>query len=374
MTRIDTLIEKIEKLQYSKETKTFKTGMFPSIRFHSFLPYLREDNNIFFPASIAFLLLKYAGQLEERQRQKVNEIVNAIRNNYPLYSGLKKNFLYNFYQTNPSNHYPNGFILSRFKHFKLAEDADDTVIITMTLHDISSERINNIRDELVRFSNLNRKRVKGIGSQYSKLPVYGTWFGSGGMPIEIEICVLCNILYFTFINKLELKDQDKASIEFIRIAINNKDLVNNSFQISGMYPEPAVILYHITRLCSVMEEPRRYFDTERLIETIKYQLAKSKSLLERVILSTSLMNLGQEAEAVVWALEDDILTKDFRSFPFFIAPMLSGSSNKILALLKKSSAFHILFRCEAFYYTLLLEYEILVKSTSTNSSKKQTYS
>lgn len=368
--KIEAIIEKIEKLQFSEETKTFKTGMFSSKRFHSVLPYLREDNNIFFPASIAFILLDLVGQLDEKQRQKVNKIIDGVRKNYQFYAGLRNNFLYNFYRTQPNQHYPNGFVLSKFEHFMLAEDADDTVMITMTLNDISQERIISVREELVQFSNLNQKKIKGIDSQYSKLPVYATWFGSGKMPIEIEICILCNILYFTFINELELNAQDQASIEFISIAINNNDIINNSFQISGQYPKPSVILYHITRLCSAMKEPGRYFNAEKLTEIIRHQLFKSKSLLDNIILSISLMNLGQAAEPVAYELEGEVLKNDFKTFSFFVAPMLSGSSNKILSLMKRNSLFHILFRCEAFYYTLLLEYEILTKNSFNNASKR----
>jgi hypothetical protein len=363
MSKIDELIGKLESLQFSGETGKFKTGMFPSERFHYFLPYLRKDDNIFFPAAIAFILLKNLKPLETKQREKVTKIIDGIRQNYPYYSSLSSDFIYNFYQTKPYKHYPNGFILSRFKHFILADDADDTVIISMTLNDLSSERINAIRERLVQFSNLKQKKIKGIAPLYSELPFYATWFGSGRMPIELEICILCNILYFTFSNKLELNLQDKASLELIRRAIDNNDIVANSFQISGQYPKTSVILYHITRLCSVINKPDDYFDTEKLIKIIRSQL-KTKSLVEKIILSISLMNLKQSCEPIAWELEDKNLQKDFRSFPFFIAPILSGSSNKILTQLKKYKLFHILFRCNAFYYALLLEYEIMIKTTS----------
>lgn len=363
MSKIDKLIEKLERLQLSGETENFKTGMFPSERFHDFLPYVRKDDNIFFPAAIAFILLKNLKHLETNQREKINKIIDGIRQNYPFYSSLSSDFIYNFYQTRPHKHYPNGFILSRFRHFILADDADDTVIISMTITDLSSERISVIRERLVQFSNLKQKKIKGIGSLYSELPFYATWFGSGRMPIELEICVLCNVLYFTFSNKLELNAQDKASLELIKRAIDTNDIVGNSFQISGQYPKTSVIVYHITRLCSVIDKPDEYFDTERLVEIIRSQL-KTNSLVEKIILSISLMNLKQSCEPIAWELEDKRLQKDFRSFPFFIAPILSGSSNKVLTLLKKYKLFHILFRCNAFYYALLLEYELMVKTTS----------
>lgn len=371
MSKIDALIEQLEYLQFSDETGVFKKGMFPSQRFHGFLPYLREDNNIFFPALIAFLLLKNLKQLEQEQCEKVNKIINGIRKNYQTYSSLSSDSLYNFYQTKPHQQYPNGLVLSKFKHFILADDADDTVIISMTLNNLSSERINRIREKLVQFSNLNPKKIKGIDSQYSELPFYAIWFGSGRMPIELDICVLCNILYFTFINKLELNLQDKASLELIKRAIDNNDIVTNRFQISGVYyAKTSIILYHITRLCSVISEPSMYFNTERLVEILRSQL-KTKSIVEKIILSISLMNLGQSPEPIAWELEDKSFKKDFKAFPFFIAPILSGSSNKILTQFKKYKLFHILFRCDAFYYALFLEYEIMIKTTSNSEILRQ---
>jgi hypothetical protein len=365
MNKIDALIEKLGSLQISDETTLFNKGMFVSERFHKFLPYLRKDDNIFFPASIAFLLLKNIDLLETNQRQRVDKIIDGIRDNYASYSGTNNNFIYNFYQAKRRKHYPNGFILSRFEHFKLPDDADDTVIISMTLQRLSSERISEVRERLVQFSNLHRKKIKGIKPLYAELPFYATWFGSGKMPIELEICVLCNVLYFTFSNKLELNKQDKASLELIKRAIDNNDVVENSFHISGQYPKPSVILYHIARLCSIITNPDVYFDTTKLTAMIRAQL-KTTSLLEKILLSTSLMYLQQRCEPVAWELGDKNLQKDFRSFSFFTAPMLSGNTNKLFIRLKKYKLFHIFFRCEAFYFTILLEYEIMAKSISDN--------
>ncbi len=364
MTKIDRLLETIEKLQVRQETNIFQPGMFVSQRSHRSLPYYREDNNIFFPASIAFLLLKYKEQLDVPQQARVQRIVDGIRKNYPQYESRSNKALYNFYQTNPPRQYPNGRVLSKFNHFILADDSDDTVMITMTQENVSAERIQEIRENLVKFSNLQQKKIKGLSAKYSSLPFYATWFGSGRMPIEIELCILCNILYFTFHYGLELNEQDKASLEFIRIALETEDIVHNSFQISGQYPNTSVIVYHIARLCSAMKEPSEYIDLKKLTSILHRQRTQSTSLLEKILLATSLMQLGQEAEPVGWEADKAALQKAFDSFPFFIAPILSGTTNNALNQLKKNGLFHILFSCEAFYHTLLLEYELLQKKAN----------
>ena len=364
MTRINTLIEQLEQLQYASDTETFDKGMFSSVRFHNTLPYRREDNNIFFPATIAFMLLRYIHLLDTGQSKRVNTIIEGIRNNYDPYLSTSDPFSYNFYKTLPNQHYPNGHFLSKINHFGLADDADDTVIMTMSLSDVSEERIHNVREELVKFANLTNKKIIGIDAEYADLPFYGTWFGSGRMPIEIEFCVLCNILCFTFMYDLELNTQDRASLEFIQKTIRNKDIINKRFLISGMYPRTSVILYHITRLYAIMKDPSPYFDKDELIELAKEQCSITSSPLERIICSISLMRLGETPEYIAWNLNDESFQKDCDTFPFFTAPMLSGTSNRVLNYLKKFDIFKIHFRSKAFYYSLLLEYEVLMKTTS----------
>ena len=65
-----------------------------------------------------------------------------------------------------------------------------------------------------------------------------------------------------------------------------------------------------------------------------------------------------------WDLNDATFQKECETFPFFTAPMLSGTSNGLLNYLKQFDFFKIHFRCKAFYYTLLLEYELLRKESA----------
>jgi hypothetical protein len=95
VNKIDFLIEKLESLQIAAQADGLEKGMFGSQRFHSFLPYLRKDNNIFFPASIAFVLQNLSPHLELRQREKVDRITEGIRNNYHLYASAGCDFVYN---------------------------------------------------------------------------------------------------------------------------------------------------------------------------------------------------------------------------------------------------------------------------------------
>lgn len=332
--------------------------MFRTERFHCCLPYLREEDNIFYPASIAFVLLQQMDKLSSSQADTVNRIVNGIRANYPYYSGLQLEYTYNFYCIRPDRHFPNGYILSRIKHFRLPEDADDTSLVSLTLDNLSTETIQTLHQKFAQHANLSRKQIQDVDPRYASLPFYTTWLDSGKMPMDLDICVICNMLSFVFKHKLELNAQDKASLEVLRRAIESNDLVNNSFYISGSYARPSILFYHLARLCAFMENPADHLDIKNLVRIIHTQWQVSTGFMDRLLISIALMKLGQPTEQLSWNIDDPKLKKEFKQFAFFIAPMGTGTHSAFLNRLKSKRIVHILYRNEAFYYTLLLEHAL----------------
>ncbi len=357
MEKIDLLINEIEKQQVKSANRYYTPGMFPSVRRHPYFSYRREDSNIFYPALVAFTLMPFLSEVSNNQRQKLQIIIDGVKRNYSFYKSLSHPYLYNFYQANPSKHYPNGYFISKFNHFKLPDDADDTVILTMTLDEVEKERVNSIRKELVKFSNLKQKQVKFTLEKYKELPAYGVWFGTGRMPIELDLCVMSNILYFTFKYACPLNRHDLASLEFIEKAILDDDISKFPFNISYTYPDTSIMLYHIARLCSIMDEPGKFLPVNLITQKTSERLAKAEGILEKIILSTSLARLGIKTGKIDYRLKD--LEKEFDSFHFFIAPMLCGTGNSLLYHFAKYKIFHILFGCKAYYYALAFEHEML---------------
>ncbi|MFA6262098.1 MAG: hypothetical protein WC760_11555 [Bacteroidia bacterium] len=359
MNTTDRLLQKIESLQFSADTQKFRKGMFRTERFHCCLPYWREEDNIFYPASIAFVLLQLQNKFTPAQADAVNRVVNGIRANYPYYSGLQLEYTYNFYCIRPDRHFPNGTILSRIKHFRLPEDADDTSLVSLTLENMPAETVHTLHQKFAQHANLSRKQIQDIDPRYASLPFYTTWLDSGKMPMDLDICVICNMLSFVFKHELELNAQDKASLEVLRRAIESNDIVNNSFYISGSYARPSILLYHLARLCTFMENPTEHIDTEKLVQLIRAQWDKSSGFMDRLLLSIALMKLGQPSEPLLWNMDDPHLKNEFKTFAFFIAPMGTGTHSAFLNWLKSKRIVHILYRNEAFYYTLLLEHALL---------------
>lgn len=332
--------------------------MFPSQRVHPFLPYRREDSNIFYPALIAFTLQPLLGEFAPEERKKVVGLIEGVKANFPAYESLRAPGLYNFYRTNPPEPYPNGVFLRHYKHFRLAEDADDTVMISTLLEELPEERLEWLREELVRFSNLKGARLRHPLPAYSAIPAHGVWLGTGAMPVEVDVCVLCNILYFTARKGRAFNTTDLASLDFIRRALVTGDLFQHPFLLSYYYPDPTVILYHIARLWSALEHPGRYLPGREIVAALWRRLEEvGDALIPRIMLDSALLKLGQEPPMFSYAMEE--LEVAAQRFPFFIAPMLAGTRSKTLNSWAQRRIFQVDYRCEAYFFALAVEYEMI---------------
>ena len=374
MTRIDDLINRISALQINSSSPFYEAGMFATQRTNKYLGYQREDSNIYYPAIIAFTLGRLRKYLTSDQSDKLRQIIHGVVLNFPLYRNKVHPELYNFYKINPVDHYPNGRILSKFRHFILPEDADDSCIISMVLKDMHLERQENIeslKNQLLIFSNGYRKHIKSAPQKYRDLKAYGMWFGSGRMPIEFDLCVTTNILCFVFENEFPLQEQDLDALEYVNMALQSKDVEHDPFAVSYTYAKPVVLLYHIARLFSVMPDPDKYLSRKDIIEQLQRQLKQADRKFVKIIAASALIRMGCQPAEIEYEL--DTLHDEFKSFGFFIAPLLKGTNNVILNAVAKWDVFHLLYDCEAYYYTLVLEYEIL-KQAMVSSEVKATAS
>lgn len=352
------LITKLASCQVGDGAPLFEPGMFPSERRHPFLPYRRPDNNIFYPALIDFTLSPLLDRMEPEDRGEVLRILKAIRANYPGYESTRQPGLYNFYRTDPPDPYPNGYLLRHIKHFRLAEDADDTVMITSVREDVSEETIDSIREELVRFSNLGGQKLRHQLAKYASIPAYGVWFGTGAMPVEVDLCVLCNILYFSArVNRFG-NAADRASLEFIRTAVVDGDIFEHPFLLSYYYPDPTVILYHVARLWSALPRPEKWLPRTETIAAIQRRLGEVEGLLPRILLHTALLKIGEPEPSRLEYTQPELATS-IGEFSFFIAPMLAGTSLGWLNKLAEQRLFQVDYSCPAYYYAVVLEYEVL---------------
>ena len=182
-THIDILIERIALCQ-SRGDKFFPEGIFPSYRQNNYLFYKRPDTNIFYTATIVFILNQIKHKVSEKSQTIIKEITEKAIKNYPDFQNKDGLKTYNFWQTKPSKHFPNGFIFRHLDHFRIPDDIDDTSLVYLTLPQ-SKKDVIWLKEKL----KLHTVPSLGVGGA-----VYSTWFGKN-MPIEFDVCALCNLMY-----------------------------------------------------------------------------------------------------------------------------------------------------------------------------------
>ena len=347
------LVDKIGNLQ-SDGDRYFPEGIFPAYRDNSLIGYNRPDTTIFFSAIISFTLQSIRGSADIETQQKIDLIVNKVIQNYPDFrnkDGLKT---YNFWKTKPSKHFPNGHIFRHFEHFRIPDDVDDTAFIYLT-SDPDRAEILWLKEKLKQHANGSKQWIQNTYPEYRQLKAYSTWFGKN-MYIEFDVCVLTNILYFIFRNDLPLNEHDHDSLEYIRSVVATNRYLDVPFRCAHQYPRTSLIIYHVSRLIAAFDPLALQSIKEKLIDDALKLLKESKSPMDKVILSTSLLRFGIKAERI--PIETFTLN-DFKGFYFFIAGLLTAYENKILYKISGNELFHMHWLCEAHNWTLLAEYEIL---------------
>jgi hypothetical protein len=225
---INKLIQRIERLQ-SKGEKRFEKGIFPSLRVNPIWGYSRADNNIFASLSVCFILKSVFDHLEEAEKAKVGLMIENVIQCLPNYQTDSNRHTYNFYRKGVHEHFPNGLLMHRFKHFKLPDDIDDTALAYVVM----GLPVTLLRTEL-------QKHAHQSG-------VYDTWFGIN-MPKEKDVCALCNLMYLVFSSDDILNANDEKTLAFLNDIIVSESFLKNPFWLSRHYGTVPLIVYHFARL------------------------------------------------------------------------------------------------------------------------------
>ena len=355
MKNIDLYIQKIADLQSSGDV-FFSEGLFPAQRINSKIGYNRPDTTIFFTAIITFTLQRIKPFLSENNKRIIEQIIEKATQNYQDFQNKDGLKTYNFWKTKPSKHFPNGYIFKYFNHFKIPDDVDDTAMVYLTSNPTQDELL-WLKQKLTQHANLSKFQIKNTYPEYQNLKAYSTWFGKN-MYIEFDVCVLCNLLYCIFENKLPLNQHDTDSLTYIRSAIESNRYLTEPFRVAHQYPRTIPIVYHVSRLIGAFYIPELEPIKSKLIEDTKKLLTKKNHWLDVVVLHISLMRLGERQLPGI-VLPEVIDAASFKGFYFFIAGLLTAYQNPFLYKVASSSLFHIQWQCEAHCWTLLAEYETL---------------
>lgn len=349
------LIESLQQAQ-TTESSVFPKGSFPSYRRYAWNGNTEKaDVNPFFTGLVDFTLLDIQSSLPVALQKKVQAIRNQCKQVYPKFINRNNRPTYNFWPTDTPRIFPNGGWLNLFnKSQALPDDMDDTVILLLA-QEAPDSVANAVHQLMQGFTNGQKKSINNTYSFLQNLPAYSTWFGKK-MPVDFDICVLSNILYFVQKYQLPWQTGDSASLQLIVQVLEKEKYIQDPAFISPHYQRLPVILYHLSRLMAYkpITELERF--RSRLIEVAQQTLAKTDQPMDAVLLHTALMRWGiwvpanQQLPFTNW--QQELTSGDFS---FFIANM----SSMLPASLKKSfgragvGTFY--YTCVGYNFTLVLE-------------------
>ena len=357
---LDQIIQKIAHLQDSANRKYFPEGIFESYRSNKFWRYHRPDTNVFFTAITVFTLNNIKEKLSPESQKLVEQITDKAVKSYDLFKNKDGLNTYNFFQTNPSQHFPHGNILHRFNYFKIPDDIDDTAMIYLTKPHMQEEA-KWLKNKLIQHSNGYQKTIKNTFPEYQNLKAYSTWFGKN-MYIEFDACALSNMIYCLLDYGLELDQHGQDSVKYIQQIILSNQYIDQPFRVAHQYARTPLIMYHVMRLMNKFHIPELEICREKLENDILYYL-KKKDLeeMDRVMLEIVVQS-PLTPRGGIFDSDNSTLISSEKVPPlgaggasFFIAGFLTAYENPLLYKLASSPLFHIQWTCEAHCLALLAE-------------------
>lgn len=344
----EAIIQRIADLQE-------KSGLFPSVRSNATLKYRRADTNIFFTASIIFVLQKLRPHVNDGTKSLIDRILEGAENAYGLFRNKDGLTTYNFWPTRPSRHFPNGYLFHRFEHFRIPDDIDDTAMVFLTINPSRTDQL-WLKNKLSQHANMSQGRqIQNTYPDYRDLRAYSTWFGKN-MGIDFDACALSNMLYCIYQFDLPRNQHDTDSLTYLRAIVESDRYVSEPFRCAPHYARTSLIIYHLARLIAAFNIPELEPIRPRLIADGQQKLAQATNRVEQILLSTALLRLGEQ----VPKLSIDGIEQDFTTFNFFIAGLLTAYEQPLLRRFADRSIVQMRWQCEAHCWTLVAEYVVLM--------------
>lgn len=367
LTRVDAndslqvtqLLQRIEQLQ-AKESSVFPKGMFPSYRTYALnRDRDKADINAFFTGLICFTLQDLRPKLSASQQVIVDSIIHRANPVYAKFKNRKGRPVYNFWPTDTPAIFPHSGWLNRFnKEQSLPDDLDDTVIFLLAQNapDSTARKVHTLMQA---YTNFGQAKIRNTYRSYRNIKAYSTWFGKK-MPVDFDVCVLSNVLYFVQRYQLPWQAGDSASLQLIEKVVSERRYMKEASYVSPHYQLSSVILYHLSRLMRVRPIPELEKYRAQLIRDVEDLLAHSKHFMEQVILQTALLRWGVRPPPQTIYTEQSVqeLTEE-NDFVFFVANMASILPNPLKRWMAAFGKFD--YDCDAYNDVLLLENMLLAR-------------
>ena len=343
----------IERMMLTSEHQ----GLLPVVRHNRWLHLSRKDDTLFFSSSAVFLLQRHWALMSESEQTLAQRIIDRIILKYPAYKNPNR-LSFNFWTRTPRRWFPGGRVMRRFKYFDLPDDVDSSAMVMLT-GDYSRDEVLVFYDLLKRHANTIHLSMKNGLPQLRTTPFYSTWLGEK-MPIELDVCVLSNLMYLFLHHNIPFNDHDEATRDILIRVIDGGFYEADFFRIAPEYPRKALVLYHLARLLGRFPDFLPSHCHLKLCVDVKSSLQLAGAF-DRMLLNSALLFLGEAGE-----MEHDYLP-DENHLPlkydeyWFTAGFLSVFGNKVFQSLAPCSFFHYRYYSVVFNWVLWIENQLLVR-------------
>lgn len=356
---VSQLLQELEAEQLQQDSGRFHKGMFYGYKTSAGHPQrTTPDENIYFTGIIAFTLQYLQPYLSAANRQRANTIIQQAVQAYPYYQNKRGQPTYFFWQDGKPI-MPHSYIARHFSDaVATSEDVDDSIILLMT-QNAPAHLTNELKKIMDSVANGRRKWITNTLKKYSHYPAHTTYLGKN-MRVDFDFAVHCNILYFLKETGLPFNTYDSATAQLVATMVANREYERHPTYVAPYYVQPSVLLYHLARLMGTFKidelEPYR----QQVINDMKAQFAATNNIMERIILATSLLRMGQQPP--VFPLTPQLFkNSNQQQFVFYQARAGSQMGNPLKGIFLHLSWLTYHFFCPAYNKTLLLEYLVLLQ-------------
>ena len=352
---ISSILQSIASAQVSANGE-FYAGSFPSYRECAGIPHnYQPDNNIYYTAISVFALRNLITELNTENNRTASAIIENAQKAFPYYRDKDGNPFYSFWPTGKGI-LPHSYLIKKINAVNMGQDADDAVISLLATAASDSD-CSVLKQRMAAVSNLSKKKISSTYPQYRDIPAYSTWLGLRMKP-DFDLGVHCNILYFMFEKGMPLVKQDSATIQLLAAILKNRDYKRSPAYISPYYAKTSVLLYHITRLMgrfiiSALEPYRA-----QLIDDTQQELVRATKLMDRILLSTSLLRLGVKPPLISIQSISEFEKYGTDRYVFFQARAAFSYSTPFKQILLHWSYMRYYFYCPVWNKIMWLEYLI----------------
>jgi len=336
----------------------FPDGIYPSYR--EYAPNrlrLKDDANIFYTALIAVALRMERTHFSARDKVLCDSVLSRLSAIAPKFANRKGRNTYSFWVTDPPTVFPNSWLNKLAKHNALPDDMDDTAIMMLALGEQPST-VTQVHNLMQQYTNSNTRRAKSALPGYRQFNAYSTWFGKD-MVVDLDACVLSNILYMVQVYNLPWSKADSASLNFLVKMCETKDYLLRPGRMTIYYGSASAILYNLARLMSVRKIDALDKYTKELIQAAHNLYNKTGSITEKVMMRTAMLRWGFNlpGETIEITNTSNLLNDiEQDKYVFFVANLGTMMPAWLGFALYRAGITRFDYYCPAHNSALLLEY------------------